>query len=47
MGYLYANMKNATEAQIGDTLYHVNQPVKPFPGFELAKPMVNDISFLR
>ena len=38
-------MKNATEAQIGDTLYHVGEPVEPLPGFKLAKPMVNYISF--
>ena len=47
VGYLYANMKNATEAQIGDTLYHVNQPVEPLPGFKLAEPVVNGTSFLK
>ena len=45
VGYLYASMKDTSEAQIGDTLYHVNQPVEPLPGFKPAKPMVNDISF--
>ena len=40
IGYLYAGMKYATEAQIGDTIYHPNRPVEPLPGFKLAKPMV-------
>ena len=43
VGYLYAGMKNATEAQIGDTFYHQNKPVEPLPGFKLAKPMVGPL----
>ncbi|XP_035983598.1 gamma-aminobutyric acid receptor subunit alpha-2-like [Fundulus heteroclitus] len=33
-------MKDVKEAQIGDTLYHHEQPVEALPGFTPAKPMV-------
>ncbi len=33
-------MKDATEANIGDTFYKENFKVQPLPGFKLPKPMV-------
>ena len=33
-------MKDVKEAQIGDTLYHQEQPVEALPGFKPAKAMV-------
>lgn len=40
VGYLITGMKTVHEARVGDTIYHTKQPVKPFPGFKPAKPMV-------
>uniref|UniRef100_A0A3Q3D598 GTP binding elongation factor GUF1 n=1 Tax=Hippocampus comes TaxID=109280 RepID=A0A3Q3D598_HIPCM len=40
VGYLIAGMKEVKEAQIGDTLYHQDQPVEALPGFKPAKAMV-------
>jgi elongation factor 4 len=40
VGYIVAGMKTVKEARIGETIYHAGQPVKPFPGFKPAKPMV-------
>jgi elongation factor 4 len=40
VGYLVAGMKTVKEARVGDTIYHTNKLVKPFPGFKPAKPMV-------
>ncbi|XP_051930329.1 LOW QUALITY PROTEIN: translation factor Guf1, mitochondrial [Hippocampus zosterae] len=40
VGYLIAGMKEVKEAQIGDTLYHQEQPVGALPGFKPAKAMV-------
>jgi translation factor GUF1, mitochondrial len=40
VGYVITGMKTVQEARIGDTLYHTKHPVKPFPGFKPAKPMV-------
>uniref|UniRef100_A0A3Q2PNT5 GTP binding elongation factor GUF1 n=1 Tax=Fundulus heteroclitus TaxID=8078 RepID=A0A3Q2PNT5_FUNHE len=40
VGYIVAGMKDVKEAQIGDTLYHHEQPVEALPGFTPAKPMV-------
>ncbi len=40
MGYIIAGMKDVKEAQIGDTLYLQEQPVKALPGFKPAKAMV-------
>jgi len=40
VGYLVTNMKSAREAEIGDTLYAQNKPVKPLIDIEPAKPMV-------
>jgi elongation factor 4 len=40
VGYLIAGMKTVKEARVGDTIFHRKQPVKPFPGFKPAKPMV-------
>ena len=40
VGYVITGMKTIREARIGDTIYHTKKPVKPFPGFKSAKPMV-------
>lgn len=40
VGYVITGMKTVKEARVGDTIYHVKYPVKPFPGFKPAKPMV-------
>jgi elongation factor 4 len=40
VGYLITGMKTVREARVGDTLYHTRFPVKPFPGFKPAKPVV-------
>ncbi len=56
VGYLITGMRTVQEARIGDTVSHSKQPVKPFPGFKPAKPMVfagiypvesTDFEFLR
>ncbi|RLO10541.1 hypothetical protein DYB28_009535 [Aphanomyces astaci] len=33
-------MKTTTEAKIGDTFFHPNQPVEPLPGFQEVRSMV-------
>ena len=40
VGYLITGMKSVREARVGDTIYMTKQPVKPFPGFRPAKPVV-------
>ena len=40
VGYIITGMKTVKEARVGDTLYHSNAPVTPFPGFKPAKPVV-------
>src|SRR5258707_2212998 len=41
VGYVYANIKNVADAQIGDTIIDVENPAaEPLPGFEEIKPMV-------
>ncbi|KAF7338100.1 Translation factor GUF1, mitochondrial [Mycena venus] len=40
VGYIACNMKESSEAHIGDTLYRVGAPVDPMPGFKPAKAMV-------
>jgi elongation factor 4 len=40
VGYLITGMKTVKEARVGDTLYHSRYPVKAFPGFRPAKPVV-------
>ncbi|CAB4485586.1 GTP-binding protein lepa [Rhizophagus irregularis] len=40
VGYVICSMKVAAEAHIGDTFYHIKNPVEPLPGFEPAKSMV-------
>ncbi|KAF8643911.1 hypothetical protein AX16_008927 [Volvariella volvacea WC 439] len=40
VGYIACNMKESSEAHIGDTLFRVGQPVEPMPGFKPAKAMV-------
>ncbi|KAI0086141.1 P-loop containing nucleoside triphosphate hydrolase protein [Irpex rosettiformis] len=40
VGYVACNMKESSEAHIGDTLHRVGAPVDPMPGFKPAKAMV-------
>ncbi|KAF7778547.1 hypothetical protein Agabi119p4_2892 [Agaricus bisporus var. burnettii] len=40
VGYIACNMKQSSEAHIGDTLHRVGAPVDPMPGFKPAKAMV-------
>jgi GTP-binding protein LepA len=41
VGYLVANIRNATEVKIGDTITEARRPTgTPFPGFQEMKPMV-------
>ena len=40
VGYVITGMKTVNEARVGDTIYHSKKPVKPFPGFKPAKPVV-------
>ncbi|KAI0256867.1 GTP-binding protein lepa [Lactifluus subvellereus] len=40
VGYIACNMKQSSEAHIGDTLHRVGEPVEPMPGFKPAKAMV-------
>jgi GTP-binding protein LepA len=41
VGFLYANIKNVGDAQIGDTITDAAEPAaEPLPGFEPIKPMV-------
>ncbi len=40
-GFLFANIKTIADAQIGDTIFGLDNPnVEPLPGFQPAKPMV-------
>jgi GTP-binding protein LepA len=41
VGFLFANIKTVSDAQIGDTIVeHANPPSEPLPGFEPLKAMV-------
>jgi GTP-binding protein LepA len=41
VGFIYANIKNVGDAQIGDTITDAANPTaEPLPGFEAIKPMV-------
>ncbi|KAF8627728.1 hypothetical protein AX15_004272 [Amanita polypyramis BW_CC] len=40
VGYIACNMKESSQAHIGDTLHRVGQPVEPMPGFQPTKAMV-------
>ena len=40
VGYIITGMKTVQEARVGDTIFDKKNPVKPFPGFKKAKPMV-------
>ncbi|TFK76221.1 GTP-binding protein lepa [Pluteus cervinus] len=40
VGYVSCNMKESSEAHIGDTLFRIGHPVEPMPGFKPAKAMV-------
>ncbi|KAG6855958.1 Translation factor guf1 mitochondrial [Tephrocybe sp. NHM501043] len=41
VGYIACNMKESSEAHIGDTMHRVGVPVEPLPGFQPAKAMVS------
>jgi GTP-binding protein LepA len=41
VGFLYAGIKDLIQAQIGDTVTHVDRPTAtPYPGFQEIKPVV-------
>ncbi|XP_037071435.1 translation factor GUF1, mitochondrial-like [Pollicipes pollicipes] len=40
VGYIHANIRTASEAQVGDTLGLRGHQITPFSGFKRAKPMV-------
>ncbi|MFN3322056.1 MAG: translation elongation factor 4 [Bryobacteraceae bacterium] len=41
VGFLFANIKTVSDAQIGDTIMEVSRPAEePLPGFQEIKPMV-------
>ncbi|KAG7092701.1 Translation factor guf1 mitochondrial, variant 2 [Marasmius oreades] len=40
VGYIACNMKESSEAHIGDTLHRVGDAVEPMPGFKSSKAMV-------
>ena len=41
VGFMFAAIKNVTDAQIGDTITEAARPTaEPFPGFKESKPMV-------
>jgi GTP-binding protein LepA len=41
VGFLFANIKTVSDAQIGDTITdHANPATEPLPGFEALKPLV-------
>ncbi len=41
VGFVYANIKTVSDAQIGDTMTdHLNPATEALPGFEVIKPMV-------
>src|SRR5713226_2638410 len=41
VGFLFANIKTVSDAQVGDTIIdHANPAPEPLPGFEPLKPMV-------
>jgi GTP-binding protein LepA len=41
VGFLFANIKTVSDAQIGDTIMSVDDPAsEPLPGFQEVKPMV-------
>ncbi|KAK0463837.1 P-loop containing nucleoside triphosphate hydrolase protein [Desarmillaria tabescens] len=40
VGYVACNMKESSEAHIGDTLHRLGTPVEPMPGFKPSKAMV-------
>ncbi|GLB34728.1 putative promotes mitochondrial protein synthesis [Lyophyllum shimeji] len=40
VGYVACNMKESSEAHIGDTIHRVGESVEPLPGFQPAKAMV-------
>ena len=41
VGFMFANIKTVSDAQIGDTIIdHVNPAPEPLPGFEELKPLV-------
>ncbi len=47
VGYVVTGMRKPHDALIGDTFYHVEKPVQPFPGFRRPKPMVGQQKLYR
>src|SRR5260370_16131821 len=46
VGYLYANLKTASHAKIGDTITdHEHPAAEPLPGFEESKPTLFAVSY--
>lgn len=40
VGYIYSNLRNASDIHVGDTLGLAKLPVRPLPGFEPPKRLV-------
>ncbi|EGR29841.1 hypothetical protein IMG5_147700 [Ichthyophthirius multifiliis] len=40
VGYIFANMKQVTDARVGDTFHKVDQVIEPEPGFQPVHSMV-------
>ena len=40
VGFIFANIKTVSDAQIGDTITELERPADPLPGFQEIKPMV-------
>jgi GTP-binding protein LepA len=40
VGFMFANIKTVSDAQIGDTITEFDRPAEPLPGFQEIKPMV-------
>ena len=40
VGYIACNMKQSSEAHIGDTLHRIGEVVEPMVGFQPTKAMV-------
>lgn len=40
VGYIACNMKQSSEAHIGDTLHRIGEVVEPMAGFQPTKAMV-------